>query len=163
MFSNSYLTLSSIVLGAGLSLATIAQVTQGPAAQHATAILQTSGEPLWYGTYDIGNGVELELWVGSTATVVDPSTNTNVRAVSMHMNFLYGVGVMQQIDSLKLYPLTGTSTETFHMAGIDRNVVAPQRPAHAVLGYSISVTPKSGYTWGTIRGPVDLDVVATQL
>jgi hypothetical protein len=137
---------------------------QNVTAQQSPAVpLTASDEPAWYSAVDIGNGVELELWVGSTATVVDPATSVSERAVSMHINFLYGVGVMQQIDSVKLYALTDVTPASFQMAGIDRNLVAPTRPPHAVLNYSITVTPKTGYTWGTIRGAVDLDIVAIQV
>jgi hypothetical protein len=128
----------------------------------APAPINVGGLPEWLASEDIGNGVELEAWVGTTDTVLIQSTNTSVRAVNMHLNFRYGMGVMQQIDSIELIPLTDSSPRTFQMAGLDRNVIASQRPPHSILNYTVTVTPKATYTWGTIRGAIDLDFSAVQ-
>jgi hypothetical protein len=78
------------------------------------------------------------------------------------MNFLYGVGVMQQIDYLQLHALSDTSALTFNIFGLDRNIVVAQRPPFGPLDDLVTATPKPGYTWGTIRGAIDVNVVAVQ-
>jgi len=162
MISRTHILLFSAVLLAGVCVAAATQSPGQTAQPRTPAVPTVTGEPAWFSSQDIGEGVELETWVGLAPAVINPTTSTSVRPVSLHLNFLYGLGVMQQIDVLKLYDVSDTNPKVFNMAGIDRQVVAPQRPPHKVLKYLVTIQPKANYTWGTIRGALDLNIDAVQ-
>jgi hypothetical protein len=153
--------LPAAVILAGIAFASASRQSGTPATP-TTPEVAGSTTPPWRDTQDIGNGVELTTVVGFCKSLTDPDTSASVRPVSIHINFLYGVGVLTQVDYLELHP-TGTSTPLqFPIAGLDRNIVVPQRPPQAPLNYLVTITPKTGKTWGTVQGVDHLNIVAAQ-
>lgn len=156
-------------IGIPLALAGIAGIAvgatlrfQAPATPATPQVAGQNGGPTWHDSQDIGNGVELETVVKFCENVTIPSSGSTVRPLSIHMNFLYGVGLMQQIDYLQLQALGDATPLTFNVVGVNRNTVVAQRPPFEPLDYLLTLSPKSGYTWGTIQGAVDVDIVAVQ-
>lgn len=153
------LTLASIAFVGAAAAAAI----QGTATPVTPQVLGTDGGPAWHDSQDIGNGVELETSIGFLENVTVPASGTTVRPISIHVNFLYGVGLLHQTDYLKLHPIADTTAFQLDVKGLDRSLVVSQRPPHGALDYQLTIAPKTGFTWGTIRGTVDLDIVAVQL
>lgn len=147
------------VLLAGIGLAAS---YQQPAVPTTAPVVGQNGGPVWHDSQDIGNGVELETVVKFCPNVTDPSTGATVRPLSIHMNLLYGVGLMTQLDYVKLHAIGDTTALQFTFEGIDRNIVVEQRPPFGPLNYVVTVSPKSGFTWGSIAGAIDLDIIATE-
>jgi len=121
-----------------------------------------NGGPIWRDEQDIGNGCTLQTITGFCKVLTDPANSASVRPVSLHLGFLYGVGLMTQFDYLDLQPASGTAAVEFR-ATLDRNVVVGTRPPFATLNYVVHVSPKLGYNWGNVQGAIHLDIVATQL
>ena len=150
-----------------LGVTSIAMAAFVPAQQQAVpatpAIVGPNGDVPWHSSLDIGNGVELETFVGFTDSVARIDTGTVVRPLSLHLNFTFGTGVMAQMDHLKLYPIADTTPIEFRAEGVDRNVVVSQRPPFDDLSYLVTYTPKAGFSWGTIQGIMDVDISVVQL
>ena len=117
-----------------------------------------AGGPSWLDVQDLGNGVELRTSVGVTPHAVLPGTATTVRAVSINVDFLYGVGVMQSQDYLMLHDVADTTPLVWKFIGVDRNIVVDPRPPLDILSYEMTVTPKPGYSWGTVANATHLDI-----
>ncbi len=158
-YSRGFAVAIGLLAFTSFAVGTALQVQQSAPLATPQALGQGGG-PAWHDTQDIGNGVELETVVKFCENVTIPATGETVRPISLHINLLYGVGVMQQIDYLKLHPIADAATLSFSMFGLDRNIVIPQRPPLGALNYLLTLTPKNGYTWGTIRGAIDLNIVA---
>ncbi|MCK6448898.1 MAG: hypothetical protein L6Q99_21085 [Planctomycetes bacterium] len=157
------IAIPAVLLITGFALgATLRQQSNTAIPAPPPQVAGTSGGPAWHESQDVGDGVELETTVRVGAVVTD-GAGVAVRPISIHMNFLYGVGLMHQVDYLQLHPLNDTSSLQFDSTGLDRNIVVAQRPPFGALNYAVSATPKPGWTWGTIRGAIDLDIVATPI
>ncbi|MFT5050454.1 MAG: hypothetical protein ACI8QZ_001856 [Chlamydiales bacterium] len=122
-----------------------------------------AGDPTpWENTQDIGNGLKMVTSVGYTEDVLQASTGLAMRPLAIDTDIKYGVGLIQSINYLVLHPLTDTTPLTFTFVNIDRNIVVAQIPAFDPVTYVVTMMPKSGFTWGTINGAVDMDIVAVQ-
>jgi hypothetical protein len=152
-----FILISITVLGSLTLLAALQQ----PALPTTVPVAGQNDGPPWHDTLDIGNGVELEAAVRFSQPLVDPSTSQAVRAISFHMNFLYGVGLMTQVDYLQTHELTDSAAISVNIFGVDRNVVVEQRPPFDPLNYLVTIAPKTGFTWGTVEGALDLVITAT--
>ena len=145
---------------AGLAVGAALQGQQ-PAAPATPAVLGQDGGPAWLDSQEIGSGVEMDTVIDFCENVTVPGTGATVRPISVHIDFSYGVGVLSRIDYLELHPLADTTPLSFSMNGMDRNIVVAQRPPFTPLNFLVTLAPKSGFTWGTIRGAVDVNIVAT--
>jgi hypothetical protein len=133
----------------------------GPLAPATPEVLGLSG-PTWYESQEIGNGITLETNFSFLDTVIDPATNNPARPLTIVTSISYGLSVLDHTVYLDFLPV-GDATPYTTGATIDRNLVLRQTPPFAVLNYDVSITPKTGYTWDTVRGTNDMDIVAIQL
>ncbi len=116
--------------------------------------------PTWRDVRDIGNGVQMSSVTGFGAVLLDPATGEQVRPISIHVGFLFGVGLMSQLDYLKVHPVAD-ATAMQAVVSLDRNIVVRSRPPAPPLYYDVSIAPKPGKSWGTVSGAADLDFTAT--
>ena len=117
----------------------------------------------WLDLQDIGNGVELQTMLAFTPHVVEPETGATMRAVSIHTDFVYDVGVMQQLNYLKLHDVADTSPLVWKFIGVDRNLVHNPPSPLDILTYEVTITPKPGHSWGTVQNATQLDISALEI
>lgn len=162
MKSYRSILLSSLAIACVAGVALSRAQSGAPTAPATPAVTSPSGGPIWSDVQDIGNGVSMRTVTGFLKLVTDPDTSASVRPVSLHIGFQYGIGLMSQVDYQMLHAAADVSPVTFHVT-LNPNVVVAVRPPADVFDYEITVLPKSGKTWGTATGAVDLDIVAVQL
>ena len=157
--SNRFLLAASVLL-ATIGGAYAYRQSVGPLSPAVPEVTGLS-TPSWYDTQDIGGGVTLETSVSFLETVTDPNTGGLARPMVITTSASYGLSLLDNSVYLDFFAL-GDATPYTLGATIDRNLAVRQSPPFDVLNFDISVTPKVGYTWDTVRGVNDMDIVAIE-
>lgn len=147
-----------MILGT-LSAAFAIQGGIGTPAVPAVPTVSGPNGPSCFDRRDLEGGILLATTVRFLENVVRPADGAIVRPLLVAMNFTHGFVLMQDFSYLKLHELSDTTPIVFDVAGLDRNLVVPTRPPLPALNYSITLTPKAGFTWGTVRGAIDVEFV----
>lgn len=110
-----------------------------------------------------GDEVTLDASLAFTEDVIDPERGILVRPVSLHIHFVHrGVVQMAELSSLLLRPVDSTEAWTTLVGGLSRDLLEERDPPLPPLYYTLTVVPKHGFTWGTVRGTGDLDITAVE-
>lgn len=151
--------LTSVVVLAGLGGAIALNQAGGTLDPDPTASPGLS-EPAWYSTKSLGKGITLDTVVSFLAPVAHPTSGVPSRPVSIVTSLAHGMGVLDHTVYLEYVPLDDTTPYVVG-ATLDRNLVVRQSPPFELLNCTVTLTPKSGFTWGTVTGTQDLDFDST--
>jgi hypothetical protein len=92
----------------------------------------------------------------------DPESEALVRPISLNVKFMHGLGLLSNLHVLKLLEPGSTELVEYKTFGLDPSLMDASlegvegRPS----GYRLTFQPKSGSTWGTVRGVWDTEFLA---
>lgn len=138
------------------------KVADTPAA-HASADAVSSANVSEELRVDIDGDVAVRFWFGLLPTG-NSAAGTHQRAVAIQANYVHGTTFLGRSSSLKALAADSVEAFDFSLSGFDVNLADPTAaPTHDGRAYSVRVSPKSGFTWGSVGSEQDLRVESSRV
>ena len=154
MKSIKLFAMSVVLCGAGAAAAyRPAPIEQG----QPSARVLTPQVSAW-GSRKLEGGVQLDTLVTFLETVERTSDGVAVRPLLISMNFKYALALLQSRTHFQLHALNDVEPIELSVAGVSPQLAVPHGPSLPVLDYAMTLAPKTGFTWGTIRGAADVEI-----
>ena len=151
-----------------LALTALVGAACSSTASHPQSAAPSAGRPSthdhsWRSLLDFGNGVQMETSLQTCEEVVLPGTEARVCPLAIQIDFKHGLAVMTELSYLKLHPIADVTPIEFTFHGISLLVADPDANPAGPFGYEVTLTPKTGFAWGTVRQVGDVTVVAVEI